>query len=74
MSDRTYKVSPDGDSVAVRSDFPANHQMAYGVMNAVNGGYWASEEQLEGWRNVTQIAEPVVPQEDNTQPPTSPTE
>lgn len=58
---RKYKVSPDGDSVAVSSDYPADGSMAYGVMNAINGGHWASEEQLAGWSDVTELAAPPEP-------------
>jgi len=62
---REYRVSPDGDSVAVRSDFPADGPMAFGVMNAINGGYWASDGQLQDWGVVDSVTypEPEAPEE-----------
>lgn len=64
---REYRVSPDGDNIAVRSDFPADGPMAFGVMNALNGGYWASEAQLSDWGVVDNESvaypEPEAPEE-----------
>jgi len=58
---RTYKISPDGNSIAVSSDYPSP-EMAYGVMNVPNGGYWASADQLKDWSEVTEITAPPEPE------------
>lgn len=46
---REIRISPDGDSVAIRSDNDADSWNAWAVMNAVNGGYWAKNEQVADW-------------------------
>lgn len=46
---REIRVSPDGNSVAVRSDFPDDAWNAWGVMNAINGGHWSATSELAGW-------------------------
>lgn len=49
MAGREARKSPDGDSVAIRSDNASDAWNAWGVMNAINGGYWAKEEQVSDW-------------------------
>lgn len=47
---REIRVSPDGDSVAIRSDDPdPESTKAWGVMRALKGGYWARSEQVKDW-------------------------
>lgn len=50
---REVRISPDGNSIAIRSDWPEDHDNAFGVMNAINGGHWAKAEKLESWPVVT---------------------
>lgn len=71
MVDREYRVSLDGDSVAVRSDNAPDAWNAWAVMNAINGGYWAAESQVAEWDIVTGLT-PFVPAEPET-PPGAPT-
>jgi hypothetical protein len=49
MAVREVRVSPDGDSVAIRSDNAPDAWNAWGVMNAINGGHWAKTDQLTDW-------------------------
>lgn len=53
---REICISPDGNSVAIRTDFPEESQMAWGVMGvgpegqfSLAGGHWAATKELEGW-------------------------
>lgn len=46
---REIRVSPDGDSVAIRSDYPADGPLAWGVFNAINGGHWSPDSAVEEW-------------------------
>ena len=55
MSAREVRVSQDGESVAVRSDNAADAWNAWAVMNAINGGYWAKEDQVAEWGVVTEV-------------------
>lgn len=59
---REIRVSPDGNSVAVRSDFPADNWNAWGVMNAINGGHWSSSNELADWTVVDVPAAPPAPE------------
>lgn len=52
---REIRVSPDGNSVAIRSDHPEDGPLAWGVMSVemtgarVKGSSWASEDDIAGW-------------------------
>ena len=51
---RKFLVSPDGNKVAVSSDFPADGPMAFGVMDGNTstgggGGHWCSAESVSDW-------------------------
>jgi hypothetical protein len=53
---REIRISQDGDSVAIRSDQPADSPLAYGVFHAVHGGHWASSQDVDDW-NVQQFTD-----------------
>lgn len=72
MSVREYRVSKDGDSVAVRSDNAADSWNAWAVMNAINGGYWAAESQVSDWDVVSELTPYVPPAPANNEEPPSP--
>lgn len=59
---REVRVSPDGESVAVRSDWAEDAWNAWGCMNAVNGGYWAKTSQVADWNVVTETTPPAPPE------------
>lgn len=52
---REIRVSPDGNSVAIRSDHPDNGPLAWGVMSVemtgarVRGSSWASDDAVADW-------------------------
>lgn len=51
---REVRVSPDGNQVAIRSDWPEGGPMAYGIMDGVTaegagGGRWGSKADVEMW-------------------------
>jgi hypothetical protein len=46
---RERRGSPDGDSIAIRSDYPADGPMAFGVFVAQIGGHWAPESAVADW-------------------------
>ncbi len=50
---REVRISPDGDSVAVRSDNAEDAWNAWAVMNCINGGHWSKSEQVATWAVVT---------------------
>lgn len=54
------RISPDGDSVAIRSENAEDSWNAWAVMNRVNGGYWAKAEQVSDW-NIVTATEPPAP-------------
>lgn len=62
MTIREVRISTDGDSVAVRSDNAADSWNAWAVMNCINGGYWAKEQQVSGWNVVSATTPAVVPE------------
>lgn len=52
---REIRLSPDGDSVAIRSDeSDPEARNAWGVMRATKGGYWTSTAQIADWPVVVQ--------------------
>jgi len=56
--DREVRVSPDGLSVAIRGDNPADAFNAWMVGHAIHGGHWASTEELASWSVVTAVEPP----------------
>ena len=46
---REVRVSPDGNSVAIRSDNAEGSWNTYGVINAINGGHWADDTEVADW-------------------------
>lgn len=58
MGNREIRISPDGDSVAIRSDHPENAWNAWAVMNAINGGHWDRSERLADWSVVAATQAP----------------
>lgn len=47
---REIRLSPDGNSVAIRSDDPdPESTKAWGVMRATRGGYWCATSQIADW-------------------------
>lgn len=52
MPIREIRVSPDGNSVAIRSDSGPEDWNAWGVMSAINGGHWSSSSELQDWTPV----------------------
>lgn len=50
---REIKISPDGNSVAIRSDADPDAWNAYGVMSAIHGGHWSASSELTEWTTVT---------------------
>jgi hypothetical protein len=61
MSNREVRISLDGDVVAVRSDWPAEHEMAWGCMHAKHGGYWTQTANVADWKVVTETETPELP-------------
>ena len=55
------RISPDGNSVAIRSENAEDAWNAWGVMDRRNGGHWAKTSQVtDDWVRVT-ATEPVSP-------------
>jgi hypothetical protein len=46
---REIRVSPDGDSVAIRTNAGPEEWNAWIINHAVNGGFWAFPAHVEGW-------------------------
>lgn len=74
MADREKRVSPDGDTIAIRSDNAPDAWNAWACMNAINGGYWAKETEVETWDRVTGVTPYVAPEPDPQPDPTPPEE
>lgn len=62
MTVREVRVSPDGNAVAVRSDWAADAWNAWGVMHAINGGHWCDTNAVAEWSVVTATEAPVAPE------------
>jgi hypothetical protein len=74
---REVRISPDGNMVAVRSDWPADNWNAWGVMHAVNGGHWSDTNAVADWPVATAgaPATPPAPEpEPEPEPPVDPDE
>lgn len=54
---REYRISPDGNQVAVSSDNPHDGPMAFGVMDGHTaegggGGHWTTADAVKDWAKV----------------------
>jgi hypothetical protein len=59
--EREVRISPDGQTVGIRSDWPEDHEMAWGCIHAKHGGYWATTLRVADWGIVTETELPVLP-------------
>lgn len=50
---REIRVSPDGNSVAIRSDADGEATNAWGVMRAISGGCWVRSSQVAEWEVIS---------------------
>lgn len=55
------RISPDGDSVAIRSENAEDAWNAWAVMNRINGGHWSKSDQVADWNVVTATETPSAP-------------
>jgi hypothetical protein len=55
---RECRVSPDGNSIAVQSDFAQDGPMAFGVWDARNGGGWCPAALVRDWGVVDSVTYP----------------
>jgi hypothetical protein len=70
MSVREVRVSPEGNAVAVRSDWPADAWNAWGVMHAINGGHWCDTNAVSTWSVAGSFTPPAsTPEPEPTPPP-----
>ena len=46
---REFRVSPDGDAVAISSDNDPDGREAWGVFHATRGGHWGDTAEVEDW-------------------------
>lgn len=60
---REVRISPDGNAVAIRSDWSEDAWNAWAVMHAINGGHWAASSEVEGWLAMLMPDTPVEPTE-----------
>ena len=58
---REIRVSPDRNSVAIRSDNAEDGWNAWAVINATQGGHWAETTEVEDWPVLEVPAEPKLP-------------
>ena len=61
MTEREVRISPDGDSIAIKSDNAEGSWNEWACMNSINGGYWAKGNQVETWNIVTATEAPPEP-------------
>jgi hypothetical protein len=50
---REIRVSPDGAAAAIRTDFPADSNMAWGLMHVEHGGAWTAAGTVADWEVVS---------------------
>jgi hypothetical protein len=72
MSVREVRVSPEGDAVAIRSDWPADAWNAWGVMHAINGGHWCDTNAVSSWSVAGSFTAPTQPEPENPPAPPPP--
>lgn len=46
---REIRVAPDGQAVAIRTDWPADGNKAFGIIHFEHGGAWAPEASVADW-------------------------
>ena len=46
---REVRVSPDGDAIAIRSNWDEDAWNAWGYMHAVHGGGWVNSKEVADW-------------------------
>ncbi len=46
---REIRVSPDGDTVAIRTDAPEGAPNAWGCFSVTNGGHWCATKEVADW-------------------------
>ena len=51
---REIRVSPDGDSVAIRTDSEPDSYKAWNVTHAIDGSFWGFEMHVEGWEVIVE--------------------
>jgi len=51
---REIRVSPDGDSVAIRTDAGAEEWNAWNVTHAIQGSFWGFPAHVEGWEVIVE--------------------
>ena len=61
MFEREVRVSPDGQTVGIRTDWPADSEMAWGCIHAKHGGHWSLAAHVADWNVVTAMVAPEPP-------------
>lgn len=51
---REIRMSPDGDSVAIRTDAEPDSYKAWNVTHALDGSFWGFEMHVEGWEVIVE--------------------
>jgi len=46
---REVRVSPDRQQVAIRGNAAAEEWNAWGVFDALHGGYWCASDEVQSW-------------------------
>lgn len=59
MPARRILVSPDGNEVAIRTDYAEDAWNAWGSFSAMHGGQWLTDEAVTGWVELV-VPEPTV--------------
>lgn len=52
MAAREIRVSPDGDAVAIRTDYPDDGNKAFALIHVEHGGAWVAEATVGDWTPV----------------------
>lgn len=61
MTVREIRVSPDGDSVAIRTNWPIDEWNAWGVIHSKHGGEWVVNDRVADWIPMEAGEPPVIP-------------
>ena len=51
---REIRMSPDGDSVAIRTNEAPDSYKAWNVTHALDGSFWGFEMHVEGWEVIVE--------------------
>lgn len=62
MTQREVRVSPDGESAGIRTEWPDEHDMAWSCIHYTRGGYWAPSARVADWLIVTATEGPPAPE------------